>query len=86
VNTTFFKTVVALRSGASGEQFADVVAELKRRRDNANKWLVSTETPEGFARYQGAYRALDELILDIERADEIARLPSDNRKKRPDGA
>lgn len=80
---TFFKAVTALKTGPAVESFNLVVAELKRRRQNAIEWLTRTETPEGFTRYQGAFRVLDELISDIERSEELANLTPDNRKHRP---
>jgi transcriptional regulator NrdR family protein len=78
--TTFSQAVIALRNNDS---FALVVEEIKSRRETALQTLVASDGV-GFARVQGMYRAFDDLISDIEKAEELANLTSDNRRKRPE--
>lgn len=77
---TFAQAVIALKSS---EPFALIVDELKSRRETALTTLVTSDGV-GFARVQGIFRALDDLISDIEKAEELANLTSDNRRKRPE--
>lgn len=82
---TFHKAIVALKTGPNAELFGVFLAELERRKQNAMAYLVQTDGTD-FARYQGAYRVLEELIADVNGAEQIASLPLDNRRPRPKAA
>ena len=73
---TFSQCIIALKQH---EPFAVLFEEIKNRQRASLLELTTAQGVE-ISRLQGQYRAFSDLIQDIERAEELAKLVSDNAK------